>query len=253
MRLRTKILLGSASFLAGLLLLAPAASLYGWLKTKDQPAAYELFGLQGTLSSGSLSGLSVDGRPILGDLRWRLQPLGLLLGRASFHIEGGGQTVVNGRFSTTLLGTQRLQNFIATGSIKPLLAAIGQAFLPVEGQARLDLKHLKLRNGLAQSVEGEIQIQNLAWTLAREPLQLGDYLAQLSTENGDSLISIQSVSGPLELSGSGRLTADQTYELELKLRPKPEAPPLLRNLVSGAGAPDVQGNYRIRQHGKLVP
>lgn len=253
MKVRTLILLGLAGFLAGLVLLAPAAVLYGWFSPKEPPPPYQLVGLQGTLSQGKLAALQFGGRPALQNVSWQLRSLALLLGRASFRLEGGGDTLVSGGLSMSMLGTLRLSDFVATGPVKPLLAAAGQAYLPVEGQLRLDLKQLKLRKGLPQSVEGELQMQNLAWTLAREPLLLGDYRADLSTaDDGSQLAKISSVNGPLELSGNGRFGADQSYELELKLRPKPEASAMLRNLISGAGSPDLQGYYTVRQKGKLL-
>lgn len=249
---RQLVLLGTASFLAGLLMLAPVATLKGWFTPKDKPQAVQMFGLQGTLAQGSLSGLQVNNRPALGDLRWNLQPLWLLLGRMSFHVEGGEQMTVNGSVSFSPLGTLRLRNFIAAGSVKPVLAAVGQGFLPVDGQARLDLKGLKLRKGALQDVDGVIEMQSLAWTLAREPIVLGDYRAELSTENNQHLVKIESVSGPLELSGNGKLGEDKVYEFEIKLKPKPEASPMLRNLVNSAGQPDTQGYYLIRKSGKLA-
>lgn len=253
MKLRTQILLGALSFLAGLMLLVPAALLQHWARGDNPPRLLELFGLSGTVLSGTLSGVAINQRPALGDLRWRMQPLWLLLGRASFHVDGGRDSaVVDGAVAFSPFSTVRLRNFRMAGSIKPLLAAAGQAFLPVDGQTRLDLNSLKLKNGLPQSVDGSIALQNLAWTLAREPLLLGDYRAELSTENGDSLIKVASVSGPLELSGNGKFTQDQSYEIELKLRPKPETSAMLRNLISGAGAPDLQGYYHIAKRGQLV-
>lgn len=243
---------GCGAFALGLLLLAPAATLYGWTRS-SKPAALELLGLQGTITAGSLSGAQFGGRPALRDLDWQLQPLWLLLGRASFHVSGGGDTSVDGNVAVSPLGTLRLRDFRAAGAIKPLLAMAGQAFLPVEGQARLELAQLKLRQGLPQSVEGNLQIQGLTWTLARDPLLLGDYRADLSTENDDSVARIRSVSGPLELSGTARLSTDRRYSLELKMKPKPEASDMLRKLVGGAGAPDVQGYYNVRKQGQLVP
>lgn len=254
MKRRTLILLGLGAFLAGLLLGAPAATVYGWLQpSTPQPSAVQLVGLQGTLSSGRLSSLQLGGRRVLSDLGWDLRPLALLLGRLSFQVKGGGETLVEGGVSASVFGTLRLRDFVATGPVQPLLAAAGKGYLPVAGQMRLDLQELNLKNGLPDGVSGNLQLQGLAWTLAREPLQLGDYRADLTTEDGVQRVSIAALSGPLELSGEGRYAADHSYELELKLKPKPEASPMLRNLVAGAGTPDLQGYYRIRQSGKLAP
>lgn len=252
MKLRWLITLGALSFCSGLLLLAPAATLYGWLKPKDRPPALEIFGLHGTLSEGGLSGIQFNGRPVLNDIHWTLKPLWLLLARAAFHVDGGGeQAVIDGDISLSLPATLSLHDFRVAGALKPLLAAVGQPYLPVDGQVRFDLQQLKFKNGMPAKVEGVVQVQGLVWTLAKDPLLLGDYQAILTSENADSITKIESTGGPLELSGDGKFAQDQSYEINLKLRPKAGASPMLRNLISSGSAADPQGYYHIRQQGKL--
>ncbi|MGH8456319.1 MAG: type II secretion system protein N [Stenotrophobium sp.] len=252
MKRRTYTLIGVAVFVCALLAYAPAATLYGWLAPKNNPADVELYGVQGTVAQGQLSGVFIKGHPALAKLRWQLNPWWLLLARASFHVQGGGeQAVLDGHVSFAPFNGIRLSDLRAAMKVKPLLTAIGQPYLPLDGQAALDLKSLKLRNNQLRSADGRVTIHGLAWTLAKDPLPLGDYEAVVTTEASDVIAKINSTSGPLELSGTAKLSQDQSYEILAQFKPKADAPPLVVNLVSSSGAPDAQGWYHFTLHGKL--
>ena len=255
MKLRWLIALGGFGFLCGALMRAPAGTLafYGWLKPAAQGApAAEVYGLQGTVGAGELTGMQIGNRRLLLDLHWQFHPLWLLLGQARFHITGSGnETSTQGDIGFAPFHTIRLHAFQASGAIKPLLAAAGQAFLPVDGKAGVDADDIVFKNGIPQKLAGTVRVQQLVWTLARDPVPLGDFQAVVSPDHGDSLAKIESTGGPMELAGDARFAADQSYTVDLKFRLKPDATPMLRNLVAGAGAPDAQGWYHLRQSGKL--
>lgn len=255
MKLRWLIGLGLLAFVYGALIYAPAGTVafYGWLKPAPQGGAtVEVYGLQGRVGAGQLSGLQIGNRRLLLDLQWHLKPLWLLLGQARFHISGSGnETATSGDIAFAPLHTIKLHGFQASGALKPLLAAAGQAFLPVDGKAGVDADDLVFKNGVPQKLAGTVRVQQLVWTLAKDPVPLGDFQAIVSNDKGDSLAKIESTGGPMELSGDARFGADQSYAITLQFRLKPDATPMLRNLVAGAGAPDAQGWYHLRQNGKL--
>ncbi|HVT35837.1 MAG TPA: type II secretion system protein N [Nevskiaceae bacterium] len=248
---RWLIALAIAGFLYGMLMRAPAATL-AWYGLVKSGGGTELYGLQGTLGEGTLTGLQFGGRRVTMDLRWTLKPLWLLLGQARFHVTGSGSdTATSGDVALAPLHTVRLRSFQASGGLKPVLAAAGQAFLPVDGQVSVDADQVTFNKGVLQNLAGTVHIQQLMWTLARDPVALGDFQAQVSSDKADSVAKIESTGGPMELSGDGRLGADQTWQVDLKFRLKSDATPMLRNLVAGAGAPDAQGWYHLKQSGKL--
>lgn len=258
MKKRWLIVLGVLGFLTTLVLHAPATLLYGRLKLDEN---IKLYGVHGTLAEGGFSVLAVNRRTVLNDARWTLKPLWLGLLRLSADLEtggdipaagaAGGSTILRANVSRAVFGKLRWSDIEAAASVKAVLGVSGQPVLPVEGQIRLALTSVRLDQGVPVHAEGSAELQGLAWTLAREPLQLGDFNAMLSTDDKGILASIASGPGPLELSGEARLAEDRAYDLQLQLKPRPEASAQLQTLVRSLGQPDSQGWYHIRRQGKL--
>ena len=74
-------LLGFVAFAAVLLARLPA----DWIVPSGPRAPFACAALEGTLWSGTCSGLILQGRPF-GELSWELQPLKLLRGRLGAHL-----------------------------------------------------------------------------------------------------------------------------------------------------------------------
>lgn len=251
MKRRHLIIAGVLSFVLALLTHAPIATLYGWGVPGSPPPVVGMSALSGTLLSGQAGAVTLRGRPALTDLQWTMQPLSLLWGRASFRIESRDpQLLFDARVGSGLGGT-RIRDLKLNGSLRALLAAAGQPFVPVEGQVGLDLALLKLASGWPRNVDGTLRLMNLSWTLARDPLSLGDFQAELTRDEDDLTALITSLSGPLDLNGDSRLRPDRSYELHLQLKPKPEAAPMVLNLVRSLGPADAQGYHHIRRQGQF--
>lgn len=251
MKKRWIAVLALLAFLATLVLHAPAALLYAWAANPAQPAPVRLHGVHGTVSSGGFAAMTVNNRPALRDARWTLQPAWLALLRVAVDFEAGQDAVVRARISRAPFGTLRLSQLNSAGSVKALLQMLGQPALPIEGQARLDLPLLRLDAGVPIEARGSIEIENLAWTLARDPLPLGSFNAAVTTEERGILVNFGSGPGPLEIGGSAVLKPDRNYELDLQLRPRPGAPEQLLTLVRSLGAVDGQGWHHLRRQGPL--
>jgi general secretion pathway protein N len=252
MKRRWLFVLGLGAFLVTLLLHAPAALLWSW--AQQAPATGPvLHGVHGTLADGGFAAMTVNNRPVLREARWTLHPAWLALLRLSADIEAGGDTVLRVNVSRSLLGKLRLAELNAAGSVKALLGSLGQPALPIEGQARLDLPVLKLDAGLPVEARGSAELVNLQWTLAKEPLALGNFTADLSTDDKGIAVDMASGPGPLELSGTAHLAPDRSYDVHLQLRLRPQAPAQLQTLVQSLGQPDAQGWYHIRRNGTLAP
>ncbi len=252
MKRRWLFVLAAVAFLATLILHAPATLLYG---RTEPAAAVRLHGVQGTLAQGRFSALTVNNRAVLNDARWTLNPLWLALLRLSADLESGADgssdAVLRASVSQAVFGKLRWSDVDGTASVNALLGATGQPALPVQGQVSLNLPLVLIDQGLPVHAEGTAEIQGLAWTLAREPLLLGDFSAVLSTDDKGILASLSSGPGPLELTGEAHLTEDRNYDLHLQLKPRPEANAQLQSLIRSLGQPDTQGWYHIRRQGAL--
>ena len=239
---------GLATFVAGLVLMTPAPLLQHWLRPKDAPPAFELLGLSGQLRSGTAAGVTVANRPTLNSLQWDLQPLWLLVGRLAAEVRAeADQSLLQAYVAAWPGGRISASDVQFSGDIKSLLAAAGQPYLPIDGMVRISDGRVKLKQGQTTAAEAQIEVQNLAWTLAAAPISLGDFSVQVMTTDAGIQAELSSVSGPLELKGQALLKPDQGYELNLDYRPKAEATPVLRNLLASNGAPDTEGWYHIKQ------
>lgn len=242
------IALGLVVFGVSLALNAPADRLHAWFAADD--ATLQPRGLSGTLSSGHAAQIDVQGLPAVRDIAWTLQTWRLLLGRASFKLSGGADgMLIDGRASLVPSGTLTLSDFRLASPLKILLSAAGQGLLPVEGTVGTEITSLKLRDQWPDSAEGLVTVRGLGWKLGREPVLLGDYEALLENETAGIKATIHTLGGPLEVKGESRVSHDRSYELDLAMRPKPDAPPMVPNLVRNLGQPDAQGWYHLRRRG----
>ena len=239
------------AFLVTLVLHAPANLLYAWSQARQPASNVRLHGVHGTLAEGGFSALSVNQRPTLREVHWTLQPAWLALLRVAAYVEASDEVVVRAHVSRSIFGALRLSELSSAGSVKSLLQMLGQPPLPIEGQARLDLPLLRLDGGAPIEAEGSIEVENLAWTAAKEPLALGSFNAALTTDKQGIHVSFGSGPGPLEVGGSATLGAERAYELDLQLRPKAEAPAALSTLVRSIGSADAQGWHHLRRQGVL--
>lgn len=251
MRKRWIVVVALLAFLVTAVLHAPAPLLYAWIADPAQPAKVRLHGVHGSVASGGFASLTVNQRPALRDARWTLRPAWLALLRVAVDVEGGQDAVLRARVSRAPFSALRLSHVTSAGSVKTLLQVLGQPVLPIEGQARVDLPLVRLDDGVPIEAHGSVEIENLQWTLAREPLTLGSFNAALITEEQGILVKFGSGAGPLEVGGSAVLKPDRKYELDLQLRPRPGAPEQLLTLVRSLGPVDGQGWHHVRRQGPL--
>ena len=248
-------LVGVIALLLGLVALAPAATLWHWVAPQPPPVQIER--LSGTVLNGRLEGLSQQQRRFVERLAWQWRPSALLGAGWGYALDGqalGG--ALQGRVKATPWGSLVVNDLRAGGDVNPLLQAIGQGFLPVNGRWSLDLLHASARKDWPTAVDGHLRLNQLTWALGRNPIVLGDFQAVLSHEPGDDgkavlLATLNSLEGPLEVEGTARQFYDRRHRVDLRLRPRADAPPLIRNLLSGLGQPDANGWYRLQQEGRM--
>ncbi|MGQ0619406.1 MAG: type II secretion system protein N [Panacagrimonas sp.] len=245
------ILLGFAVFFVTAILRAPVSTVYAWAAPRFGDAVLQLEGLSGSVSRGRAAQVVYGGQPALRELDWAFQPLGLLLGRASFRLSGGTDgMLLDGTAFVVPSGTLTLSDFRLASPLKAMFAAAGQAFVPVEGQIGGDITRLKLRDNWPVAADGTLTVRGLAWKLGRDPVPLGDYEARIENETAGIKATIRSLGGALEVNGEGRVANDRSYELQLRMKPRADAPPMVPNLVKNLGQPDNQGWYHLRRTGQ---
>lgn len=249
MKLRYLLLAGGLAFLAALLVQAPAALVYAWSFAQQPEAPVRLYGVDGTVITGRAVQASRGTQPLLRQLDWRWQPSALMLGRAAYHLQTNAPPLLLDGTLAVGLGGTRISELKASGELRSLAAMFGQAFIPLTGEVGLQVERLRLSDDWPVDAQGEVRAIGLAWALGREPVALGDYLAVITTLDGDIVASVSTLSGVVDVGGEARLKPDRSYEFDLKLRPRPDAPPMVANLLRQIGPVDAEGNYRLRRNG----
>jgi general secretion pathway protein N len=240
---------GVIAFALALIVQAPMPVLYGWLAPKE--SKIELYGLQGSVLHGSVAGIGMQGKPAWQELHWTLRPLHLLTGRLVADVETSMPAVVKSRVAMAPWG-KSLSGVHASGSLRALLSAVGQGYLPIEGQMTAELDSVSLSNNLPTAADGTLLVEGLSWTLAKDPVVLGNFRATAATENDQIQLKVESVSGPLDVSGSVNVDREQAYTVDLRVKLKPDANQMVQTLVRSLGQPDPQGYYHIKRQGKLA-
>lgn len=243
--------LGVFVFIIGLVVHAPVATLYAWIAPRLANAPVHISGLDGTLFKGQAARIAYQERPVVDELQWSFAPLELLKARIGAHVRSTQPPLrVDGVIAQGLAG-QFFSDLRASGDLRSLAALAGQSFIPVNAQLGLNLSQLHLRQGWPQQAQGQLQLLDLAWTLGA-PTVLGDFEAQISTD-GDAIVAdIKSLKGALDVRGSARAQADRSYSLDLQLRARADAPPMVVNLLTQLGRPDAEGFYTLKNNGQAA-
>lgn len=248
MKTRWLIIAAVLALLAGALLQAPVA----WLAAQAVPAdaPVRLLGVSGQLRQGRIQTIEVQGKQ-LGPATWRLNPFSLLWLHPSLNLQLDAPLLARGDLRLSPFGSAHFSDWRATGEVSALAALAGYSFLPVGGQLGLALEHLSIAGPLPDSLAGTADLLNLQWQLGRQKLDLGDVHADLETVDGEHVATLSAPRGPLDLEGTARIDGVGRYDVNVKVKPKADAPPQLVNLLRGLGRPDTQAWYTLRYRGQL--
>ncbi|MEL7025223.1 MAG: type II secretion system protein N [Pseudomonadota bacterium] len=238
-------------FVVGLLARLPASVALGWFL----PDQIQTRGIQGTIWSGTIGAVSVDGLGI-GPVQWKLAPLALLTGRAKARIETqlpGG--FFDGTVSASLTGRIVAQNLRAQIDLAPLTrnASMG----PSRGIARASAARLEIEQQWPVSVsDGVLELRELTYLgIGTQPL--GSHRITFAEPENDSEFPvtgvIETLEGAFDVNATLRLATDSRYELTGTVALTNEAPQRLKQQISVAlGQPDAAGRFRLDERGVLI-
>ncbi len=250
MKRKTLIGIAAVVFLWTLLTQAPASLLYRW--AKPRLTSFQLYGVDGRVADGSATGFNLNGRQIDEKIHWKLQPLWLLLGRVGFGVDGSGLLQLDGSVQEGL-GGLRLHKISGGGDAKAIAGFVGYGFAPISGAVRLDNLSLHLSQGAPVSADGIVELHGLTWALGANPAPLGDFRATTTTQGDNILIKVESLAGPLDASGTiTYMPKTKKYDTDLKLHPKENADPMLRNMLQMSGPPDPTGTFHLKRSATLL-
>ncbi len=247
--------LGLGTYLVALLATFPAARAYALAHAYLPPQLAQLAvgpgGIEGTVWTGRVRDLRLDGLAF-GELRWRLAPWSLFLGRldgrlagrlADGNLESGVDLARDGSVSL-----HELQGRLPADTLTRRLSGLPVA---AAGTLNFGISELVLRGDRLQRLEGPV-VWSGARLVAPVALDLGALKVDFHTgDDGRIGGRLEDGGGPLALAGSVSLEADGRYRVDARLGTRPGASKGLRQALARLGPADAHGRVRLRFQGRL--
>jgi general secretion pathway protein N len=196
--------------------------------------------LSGSVWNGACGNLTVRGLQ-LGDVVWQVHPAPLLTGKLAMRIDmSRGADFARGEIEADRGGTISARDLQASLPLERAL--IPQLPANLSGNVRTDLSVLRVEKGVVTTVQGHIEARDLEQH-GRTSLRLGDYVVSFPVmkDGTEPVGELRSVSGPLDVQGTLRLTREPGFVVEGLVSPHPDAPPDLVEQLRFLGAADAQG------------
>lgn len=219
-------------FAAFLLVRLPVRWISGWI-----PSSVQCARLAGSVWNGQCGGLAIQGAHV-GDVRWSLAPARLLSGKiAADVILTKASLDVRGYVEVTPTGSGTARNLRATLPLDP--AVVPQAPPGLRGLVRADLATLEWSGRTISGIAGRIE----AVDLAQRAMALGDYVIVFPAASAGSepVGQLADLRGPLDVSGTVRLTPEPGWEIQGLVAARPEASAELARQLQYLGRPDSAG------------
>ena len=243
--------LGAGAYIAFTLAALPAGAVLRWWA----PPGVGFQGVEGTVWSGGAASVATDGFS-LQNLRWRVRPWSLFLGRVAANVEA---SIPDGFVSTDVVLTPsrvRLTGLRGGTSVPSLVGVL--PVRGVRGQASVAFDSLELEDGWPSSAVGELKLVGLETTPlipngTSQLLALGDYTVTfVPAEERKLEARFVDNGGPLEVMGTLALDAERAYTLDALIKARAGADQaLVQGLEIMTADPDTEGRRRLTLTGSL--
>lgn len=251
-RVRKNIILasvGCASFVLFAIAQIPATIL-----TSQLPPGSNAIGINGTIWKGSVAAHDVANIP-LRRTSWDLHPAALLLGRLSGTIVShppGGR--IETEASVSLLGTVRISDLSAAGSIGPLATRMR---LPVSGgNYAVEAQQAIVKDAWLSSLVGGGRVTGVPLNpLAGPGGPTGSFVVTFDVasvpDDGRVAGAVDDDSGPVDVSGRIVLSPPAAYQLDAAVKAQPDAPPDIRRALALVGPVGRDGRRELSLSGSF--
>jgi len=239
-------------YVAALLVSFPASVAQRWFLPANGAALANVEGTiwRGEAGYGSVAGIGFS------DLRWRLEPVGLLIGRVGAAIE----MRFDEGFARGQLSARGSRVELSDVQARVRLRSLGQVldFGGADGLVSASLDTLELVNGWPTMAAGTVEIADLTappiLPIPGVPIvALGSFRATLTPGPEPGIVAVVTdMGGPLELNGRANLAPDRSYVLDALVKPRADAPDyLVQGLELVTTAPNAEGQRKFVDRGHL--
>ena len=208
-------------------------------------------GFSGTLWQGKAGRCLVKtpaGYLHLGAVKWRLDPLSLLLlaPRVTLESSWGNQTLAT---ELVLRGSRDVDLYVLDANVP---ADLLRQFVPVNlaGMFSAQMEQFKVRDGVPVEGVGRLVWQGGAWNAPDGPVSLGSYALDFRQEAGAALAGeVVTLAGVVKAEGSVRLD-QRSYDIDVAISGDGGLDQRLRQALSLVARPTDTG-FRIKLDGEL--
>ena len=250
MNLTKKIILGVAIYLVFMVALFPASIA---VKLAPLPSNISLTGVSGSIWSGKVETLNIQGRQV-EQAQWTLSPWSLFLGEAKLDfVIGNRASAVNGKGLVTVsmsgIDVKGLR-FEAPSSF-----LLGKARLPfrtvINGDVSLFVDTLQQGAPWCEQLNGKVFLNHVQVKNQFGNYPLGDIELGLSCEDGNIKVRSDEEMNKLGLDGTVLVKADKMVQVSAKIKETSSQPADLKKALAFLGKKDSQGYYPISYQGRL--
>ncbi|MEO0576929.1 MAG: type II secretion system protein N [Pseudomonadota bacterium] len=233
-------------FLVGVVAKIPAG-----VALQFAPELLQTRGVSGTLWSGSIDAVAVDGQ-VAGPLTWQLKPLALLGGALAADVEC---SLGDGFFS----GGVKLRGDTVTLTDAKLAAALGDltrraSIGPSQGVVNATVPLLEMTAQWPTRVDAQITIKDLQYS-GSGPEILGSYRLTFAPDNTSDewpvVGTIQSIDGPFNANGTMSLGDNRSYAIEATVSSTADASNNLKRSLAVLGPASRDGSHTLTLNGSL--
>jgi general secretion pathway protein N len=218
------------------------------LSKMQLPNGISVSGISGTIWNGNVQRAQAKGFPI-SDVNWSLSFFPLLLGEISTNIKAGDirdvtQISVNGHvsFKGQHLKVENLLAYIPTNLAISLLPLP----IPIEadGRFKVELNEVNYEAG-CQTFTGKGQWLNANFTGVNGVIELGDFDADLSCQDGNVVLHVKQPNR-FGLTAKATIPANLKFKINGRFKPEVSLPEEVHQAAQFFGKPDADGYYPIK-------
>ncbi|MEO7387060.1 MAG: type II secretion system protein N [Gammaproteobacteria bacterium] len=240
---------GLAALLISLVSLIPAQVASRWLGVPANAAS----GWSGTLWHGEAHHLNVAGFEA-GPVRWQIRPLRLLTGQLAAGVEATlPEGFLTGTVALGLGGGVAISSLEAAAPLTWLAPNLGAN----GGQVAARFDKLAWKGGRITAAIGTLTVAGVVLPVPTAGPKLGPGNYAVAFDAGsigpeEPLMGVLSdAGGPLEITAAVKVTPPRSYEVDGTAKPRPDAPPELRDALRMLGPATPDGGHALSLAGSF--
>ena len=244
------IITAAISYIVFLLILLPAAQIIPLLKIPASTASFS--GISGSIWSGKIDHIRLQKQNIRA-AQWDIKPLSLLTGKLSANILSSYQSID----ATALLDYSLFSKKLSFSDLRSEFSAsqlqkiLELPFAELSGSLHMDMNSIVLQKNKLSQINGQIT-WNDAKVKVSKPISLGILNFDISTPNaGELSATLSNKQGALSIQGKLKLLANSRYTLDVRLKPRANAPAELTDLLRLVAPKKIQSEHVIQRNGRL--